>query len=234
MHRPAIPEDLLPPELLWARWGLHAVVTNTSEGEQSFQRAGLWAREDRLRYDDSGCTRWWFDRCGPGRYVLFGQDDAGKVDWYEPAIDMLAGGPQWLPYKKLRYMLDGHELGCVYWYENGAWDRAPYPDDVKDDGLDEGLGFLHSRERTLRSLQGLDGSGLDPGLPQHVAERLLDAAETYQLTPELLEFARQELLEELEDDDDEWQQTEGETLQELLVVVRALELTGLNGGAAAK
>lgn len=229
MHRPAIPEDLLPPEQLWARWGLFAVVMNSSEEEGSFQRTGWWAASgSRLRYDDSGCTRWWFDRCGAGRYVLFGQDDMGAVNRYRPEIDMFAGGPEWLPYKKLRYMAEGDELGCVYWYENGAWARAPYPDDVRDDGVDEGLGSLHSREKTVRELGGLDGSMVDPGLPRHVAERLLDAAEEGRLTPELVERAREELIHELLQEDAELE--EGETLHELPAVIRALELTGLGRG----
>jgi hypothetical protein len=101
---------------------------------------------------------------------------------------------------------------------------------VRDDGLGEGLGFLHSREKTLRELEGLDGSMVDPGLPRHVAERLLDAAEKRQLTPELLEFARNELLEERARKGRQLE--EGETLHELPAVLRALELTGLGGGAA--
>ncbi|MFB7878837.1 hypothetical protein ACFC06_26645 [Nocardia sp. NPDC056064] len=70
---------------------------------------------------------------GQGRFVLFGDDDSGELRWHHTTIDMLAGAPAWLPYDTLRERIEGHEVGCVYWYERGVWARAPYPDELVDE-----------------------------------------------------------------------------------------------------
>lgn len=216
VHRPGVPEDLLPAEQLWARWGALAVVSNSAGEEAQRFRHGLWALEGRLRYDDSGCTAWWFVRCGSGRYVLFGRDESEQVVGYEPEIDVLAGGPEWLPYEELRERIGACEIACVYWYEGGVWGRAPYPDDLYDDGLDCGMGGLLDRESTVQWI------GDHGEVPVRVAERLLEGAERYRLTPELLEFAVREWHEEMGD--------EYEPVIELPAALRALELTGLDRG----
>ncbi|MFD0531458.1 hypothetical protein ACFQ1I_40550 [Kitasatospora arboriphila] len=95
------------------------------------------------------------------------------------AIDVLAGGPDWLPYEELRDRLEGCEIGCVYWYENGAWARAPYPDDLGDDGLDCGMGDFIDRGEVLGELANrLDGTVDGPS-----ADSLLADAEAYRLAP---------------------------------------------------
>ncbi|MFD3947474.1 hypothetical protein [Streptomyces sp. NPDC058579] len=171
------------PEVLWARWALVAVVEATTEEEQSTRyRTGCWIDDEGLHLDDCGCTWWTFSRIGEGRYVLFGEDESSGCKWHRPPVDMLAGGPDWLPYEELRDRLDGNELGCVYWYEDGAWARAPYPDDLDDDGLDCGMSRFVDRDDAL----GLLGEHLrrDGGTS---AATLLEHAEAYRLTPELLE-----------------------------------------------
>ncbi|MFB7373780.1 hypothetical protein ACFC0D_28450 [Streptomyces sp. NPDC056222] len=182
IQRPGLPGDLPSPELLWARWALVAVLEATTEAEESKgYRTGHWIDEEGLHLDDCGCTWWTFSRVGEGRYVLFGEDESSGVKWHGTPIDMLAGGPDWLPYEELRDRLAGNELGCVYWYENGTWARAPYPDDLDDDGLDCGMSRFVDRD---------DAMGL---LADHIrhdgqsAEILMDHAEGYRLTPELLE-----------------------------------------------
>ncbi|WP_329115288.1 hypothetical protein [Streptomyces sp. NBC_01353] len=182
IQRPGLPGDLPSPELLWARWALVAVLEATSEAEESTRyRTGTWIDEEGLHLDDCGCTWWTFSRVGEGRYVLFGEDESSGVKWHRTPIDMLAGGPDWLPYEELRDRLEGNELGCVYWYENGAWARAPYPDDLGDDGLDCGMSRFVDRDDALSLLD------------EHVrhdapgAEILMDHAERYRLTAELLE-----------------------------------------------
>lgn len=202
MHRPGLPEDLPPAELLWARWALVAVLEATTEAEgRGVHRTGHWIDGERLRLDDCGCTWWALARMGEGRYVLYGEDESSGVKWHEPAIDMLAQGPEWLPYDTLRDLLQGYELGCVYWYENGAWARAPYPADLDDDGLDCGISRFVVREEVLRLLRDADvdcvcapapGSDPDPDRdlvsgPRPAPADLLAAAEEHRLAPEALE-----------------------------------------------
>ncbi|MFD7324591.1 hypothetical protein ACFV9D_26425 [Streptomyces sp. NPDC059875] len=170
------------PELLWARWALVAVLEATTEAEASTgYPTGCWIDDEGLHLDDCGCTWWTFSRVGEGRYVLFGEDESSGCKWHRPPVDMLAGGPDWLPYDELRDRLEGNELGCVYWYENGAWARAPYPEDLDDDGLDCGMSRFVDRDDALSLLDEHvrhEGSG---------AEILMDHAEGYRLTAELLE-----------------------------------------------
>lgn len=119
---------------------------------------------------------------GEGRFVLYGEDESSGVKWHKPSIDMLAGGPDWLPYEELRDRLQGYELGCVYWYENGAWARAPYPEDLSDDGLDCGMSDFVDRSQVLGELS----CHLDDTLAGPNADSLLAAAEEHRLEPELL------------------------------------------------
>lgn len=208
MHRPGLPGDLPTPEILWARWGLLAVLEATEEGEETppVHRTGCWIDEGGLHLDDCGSTWWTLARMGEGRFVLYGEDESSGVKWHKPPIDMLAGAPDWLPYAKLRRLLDGYELGCVYWYENGAWSRAPYPESLDDDGLDCGMNRFVDRDDVVRSL-GL-GQG-DCG-----GDAVLARAERHELTPGALES----LVAASEDD-----------LWELPPMLRALDLTGLAG-----
>ncbi|MCX5195497.1 hypothetical protein OOK31_16560 [Streptomyces sp. NBC_00249] len=190
IHRPGLPGDLPPAGELWARWALVAVLEATTEAEgRGVHRTGHWIDGGGLHLDDCGCTWWCLAPMGEGRYVLYGEDESSDVKWHEPAVDMLAGGPDWLPYETLRELGRGWELGCVYWFEDGAWARAPYPEGVEDDGLDCGI----SRFVVRRELLGLlDGVGqdctCDPGPePAHTAAGLLEAAERRRLAPEVLE-----------------------------------------------
>ncbi|MEV6954154.1 hypothetical protein [Streptomyces sp. NPDC051183] len=178
IERPGRPEDLPAAELLWARWALAAVLEATEEAETlGIHRTGTWIDGQGLRLDDCGCTWWTLAPMGQGRYVLYGEDESSGVKWHEPAIDMLAQGPDWLPYERLRGLLEGWELGCVYWYEEGTWARAPYPDGLKDDGLDCGMSRFVVPEEALRMLAGLE---LVPSRER--AAELLAAAEAYRLT----------------------------------------------------
>ncbi|MFG2644610.1 hypothetical protein ACGFYP_26985 [Streptomyces sp. NPDC048370] len=171
------------PEVLWARWALVAVLEATTEAEESTRyRTGCWIDDEGLHLDDCGCTWWTFSRVGEGRWVLFGEDESSACKWHTPPVDMLAGGPDWLPHDELRDRLDGNELGCVYWYEDGAWARAPYPDDLDDDGLDCGMSRFVERDSALRLLD--EHVRRDGGTS---AETLMAHAEEYRLTPELVE-----------------------------------------------
>ncbi|WP_405861635.1 hypothetical protein OG361_39885 [Streptomyces sp. NBC_00090] len=212
IHRPGLPGDLPPGEVLWARWALLAAVgaTTAEESRKSGYRTGRWIDDEGLHYDDCGCTWWTMSRLGEGRFVLYGEDESSGVKWHEPPIDMLAGGPDWLPYEELRDRLEGYELGCVYWYENGAWARASYPDDLGDDGLDCGMsGFVH-RDRILGELsEYVDGTADGPS-----ADTLLADAEAHRLDPARL---LERLLPTTPDDEP----------LDLPAVARALALAGL-------
>ncbi|MEV5321201.1 hypothetical protein AB0K92_26740 [Streptomyces sp. NPDC052687] len=215
IHRPGLPEDLPPGEVLWARWALLAAldVTTRQEGRRSGYRTGRWIDATGLHWDDSGCTWWTMSRMGEGRYVLYGEDESSGVKWYDPPIDMLAGGPGRLPYEELRDRLEGYELGCVYWYDNRAWARAPYPADLHDDGLGCGLSGFVDRERVLGDLASRLAE--TPGGPG--PDAFLTDAEAYRLRPRpLLDRLRPE--------------APGDGPPDLPAVTRALTLAGLTGG----
>ncbi|MFG2720644.1 hypothetical protein ACGFW5_20430 [Streptomyces sp. NPDC048416] len=181
INRPGLPGDLPKAELLWARWGLLAVLEASVEGEETpfVHRTGNWIGGG-LHLDDCGCTCWTLKPLGEGRFVLYGEDESSDVKWHKPPIDMLAGAPDWLPVDELRDLIEGYELGCVYWYENGAWARAPYPESLGDDGLDCGMSRFADRSDVLSALDVGEDAPVDPGT-------LLDRAERYELTPDLLE-----------------------------------------------
>ncbi len=214
IHRPGLPEDLPPAEELWARWALLAALEATTgkEGRPSVHRTGRWIDEAGLHHDDAGCTWWVLSRRGEGRFVLYGEDESSEVKWHEPPVDMLAGGPDWLPYEELRDRLQGNELGCVYWYENGAWSRAPYPDGLGDDGLDCGMSDVVDRDRLLRELAcHVDDKGGGPG-----ADGLLADAAARRVEPGTL----LERLRPVGPDGDP---------PDLPAIARALTLAGLTG-----
>ncbi|MFI5828028.1 hypothetical protein ACIA6C_12270 [Streptomyces sp. NPDC051578] len=182
VHRPGQPGDLPSPELLWARWALLAVLEATTEAEgRGVHRTGHWISGTGLHLDDAGCTWWTLYRSDEDHYVLYGEDESSGVKWHEPRIDMLAGAPRWLPYEKLRDLLEGWELGCVYWYENGSWARAPYPEGLGDDGLHCGMSRFLDREEVLGML-----ADIDRPVEGRTASELLGAAEGYRLTPDHL------------------------------------------------
>ncbi|MFF7446621.1 MULTISPECIES: hypothetical protein [unclassified Streptomyces] len=183
INRPGLPGDLPSARVLWARWALIAVLEATTAGEQAGRhRTGTWVDDHGLHLDDSGCTWWGFERRGEGRWVLYGEDESSGVKWHQPPVDMLAGAPDWLPRERLEDLLSGAELGCVYWYENGSWARAPYPATLHDDGLDCGMSRFVDTADVLRTIADEDHGTM----PAHDAETLLNHAETYQLTPDLL------------------------------------------------
>jgi hypothetical protein len=235
MHKPGIPADLLPPERLWARWGLAAVLGAVEEDPEYLSVFGVWAPGDGrvLRYDDGGCSRWWLVRCGGGRYALFGSDDAGGLARYVdppegragPVLDPVAGAPVWLPKEALQ-VAGGNPGTCVYWCEDGVWGRAAYPEELTDDGIGVGLGWLHDREEFLDTVSAWDDDGTT--LPREAAERLLEAAETRRLTAELLEFAAAELRPEDEDAG-----PDGVRKLELAAALRTSAISGLDGGRQA-
>ncbi|MFF4445391.1 hypothetical protein [Streptomyces sp. NPDC001502] len=187
IHRPGRPEDLPEASVLWARWAALAAATWNAEEEKERFRYGYWLGGDDgdgdgdgdnvLRYDDGACSRWVLTRADGGRAVLFGQDDSGKVGQYRPPIDLLAGAPGWVRDDRLHDLLEQGRVECVYWFEDGSWHRAPYPDDLHDDGLDCGIGHLTSRDLAVDAICAQFEFDDDCEGAAEACERFLDHAE---------------------------------------------------------
>lgn len=122
--------DLPDPEDLWAEFGALAALT---VGHPGF---GATVRADGARGDDVGngwCGMSWIEG---GRAVLYGYDvDYSQTREQEPPIDLLAGGPPWLPWEWLAELMRAeHIIQFVYWWDGSTWSRTDYPDGMKDGG----------------------------------------------------------------------------------------------------
>ncbi|UNZ15832.1 hypothetical protein [Streptomyces sp. 891-h] len=216
IHRPGQPQDLPDPEEMWARWAFAAVLCATSEREG--QRSGLsgwWldAARGGLRMDDRGCTWWALWRWGEGRFLLCGWDESGELIGFEPPVDMFAGAPQWLSPSRLEELVDPFQFGCVYWYEHGRWSRAPYPDELWDDGLDIGLNSALDLEAAA-DLRRIDVARLKADI-----EELNRAATHFRVTErQLCAFADRAV-------------ASGASSLDVPAMLRALDASGLGKGA---
>ncbi|KAB2350111.1 hypothetical protein [Actinomadura rudentiformis] len=138
MHTPGEPSDLEEPRVLWARAATTAIAC--AAGLLSANVVRL--RPDGLNSDASGAG-WWTLTLSPDEEAVFsGQDDFSHTHLGDEPVDLLAGLPDRLSWPQLREDLRARALGFVYWYTGGAWHRAPYPEDLEDDGLDASLSFL--------------------------------------------------------------------------------------------
>ncbi|MEU9304119.1 hypothetical protein [Streptomyces sp. NPDC048269] len=144
MHTPSRPDDLEPPGLLRARAVTLAVIDAACSvrTEYAVDDDGVWCHA-------TGAGGWWrltvLD--GGGRAVFCGQDpDGSHTHVGGEQIDFLAGGPDWLPWDVLRDDAAGNLFGFVYWWQDGAWHRIPYPDEVREDGLDGAAPWVGSHE----------------------------------------------------------------------------------------
>lgn len=153
IHHPGRPEDLPQPEELWSRWGLAAVLTASVKREaMGLGRSGWWVDGDALRADDGGTSWWVLRRSGPGRFFLCGEDESGDVIGFEPPVDLFAGAPGWLSSADVEASVGPLEIGCLYWWEDDRWDRAPYSAELDDDGVDFGLSGVLSARNLLSAL----------------------------------------------------------------------------------
>ncbi|UUU38569.1 hypothetical protein [Streptomyces sp. NBC_00162] len=146
MHQPSLPEDLDRPELLWARAVTLAVLDAACSVRTDFavDDDGVWCHS-------TGAGGWWRLTVLDGtRAVFCGQDpDGSHTHVGGRQIDFLAGGPAWLPWGLLREDAAGNLFGFVYWWEDGAWHRIPYPDEMQEDGLDGAAPWAGSHEEFL-------------------------------------------------------------------------------------
>ncbi|MEU0216920.1 hypothetical protein ABZ281_18175 [Streptomyces sp. NPDC006265] len=86
------------------------------------------------------------------------------------------------PLEQLKGLSSGYELGCVYWYEDGAWARASHPGTLDDDGLDCGMSRFTDRADVLCTIADEDHGATSA----QDAECLPTHTENRRLTPELL------------------------------------------------
>jgi hypothetical protein len=100
--------------------------------------------EEGLYCEGGGGSSWWRITLAPdGEAVFSGQDSDGSYTHLDvQPVDLLAGLPERLSRPQLRDDIRDRVLGYVYWYTRGAWHRAPYPEDLEDDGLAMSLDFL--------------------------------------------------------------------------------------------
>ncbi|CAL9501936.1 hypothetical protein SUDANB121_03471 [Nocardiopsis dassonvillei] len=149
MHRPSLPEDLLPLDRLWAR----AVLLHLCDPGTGFEG-------NEVSCPDGGGGSWWWTlgRLPGGRGFFWGQDaDGSHGHLRDDPVDFLAGGPEWLPWDELRYEAEGMTIGYLYWWQDGSWARAPYPDDMEDDGLDMSVPWAGGDTAALLSRVPVNG-----------------------------------------------------------------------------
>lgn len=153
VHHPGRPEDLPAPGELWARWAMAAVLTADPADEAlGPMRSGWWADDGALRRDDGGTSWWALRRLDSGRFLLHGWDESGDVHGWEPPVDLFAGAPDVITSATAEKVTGPLEPGCAYWWDGDRWGRAPYPDELPDDGLDFGLGSVLDPEVLLSAL----------------------------------------------------------------------------------
>lgn len=106
------------------------MLTGGSEG------FGATVREDGVRSDDVGNGWDGMSWVSGGRAILYGYDvDYSETRHQVPPIDLLAGGPAWLPWEWLATMMREEQIiQYVYWWDGSAWARTSYPDGMQDGG----------------------------------------------------------------------------------------------------
>ncbi|MFF8957602.1 hypothetical protein [Streptomyces sp. NPDC014894] len=130
-NEPAIPIQLGRPERMWERAVALVLIAVTRTARPAFR---LIDRELSCSHSNGG---WTLVLKSEDRALFYGQDvDCSDTTYRgDKPVDLLVNAPAWLPLDRLREMNDGCELGYLYWWEQGRWGRAPYPDYVLDDGL---------------------------------------------------------------------------------------------------
>ncbi|MFE3459619.1 hypothetical protein ACFXKD_18920 [Nocardiopsis aegyptia] len=149
-HQPGRPGDLPHPGLLWAhsRIELGAYRLLEARPEDTFDydpvgttytRGGFTLGPHGTHFDNSAGCWWRLTWVEGGRAVLTGWEPLGQ-DTIEEELDLLAGGPGWLPWEWLdtliaRYLHEQMGVSFLYWWDGAVWGRTDYPDAVRDDGL---------------------------------------------------------------------------------------------------
>ncbi|MFG2212408.1 NUDIX hydrolase [Streptomyces sp. NPDC048638] len=148
-----------PPEVLWS----HGATLAAWAAEGPLPVHNYHVDDAGLHSDDIGNGWWSLTWIEGGRAVLFGIDnDYSDTVCLSPPADLLAGGPDWLPWEWLIAVIGGEEtIGFVYWWADGAWGRAPYPDGVREDGLSVMVPADDSEVRAVLDALVDDGADAD-------------------------------------------------------------------------
>ncbi|MER6913418.1 hypothetical protein ABT354_17265 [Streptomyces sp. NPDC000594] len=130
-NEPAIPVQLGRPERMWERAVVLVLIAVTRMARPGFRLSDC---ELSCSHSNGG---WNLVLKPGGKAIFYGQDADCSDTTYQgdKPVDLLVDAPHWLPVDRLRELNDSYELGYLYWWEEGRWQRAPYPDYVEDDGL---------------------------------------------------------------------------------------------------
>ncbi|MFD0267818.1 hypothetical protein ACFVGY_14690 [Streptomyces sp. NPDC127106] len=140
VHKPSRPEDLEHPDRIWAR-ALTFFLLDASCGGETSGFSEKWMEFS------TGAGWWWVERFDGDRAMFAGGASRGNNT---PAdgrqIDLISGGPDWLPKELLREEAGRDGIGFLYWWEDDAWHRVPYPEELREDHLDVAAPWLNSEE----------------------------------------------------------------------------------------
>ena len=171
--------NLSDPEDLWAESCALAMLTVGIVG------FGATVREDGVRSDDVGNGWHGMSGVGGGRAVLYGYDvDYSETRHQVPPVDLLAGGPAWLPWEWLAKMMrQEHIVQYVYWWDGSTWARTDYPDGMRDGGggctgrddqvEDAFLAWGDNSKEALDAFENLIRAARARGVDETVVEALL-------------------------------------------------------------
>ncbi|MFI0446878.1 hypothetical protein [Actinomadura sp. 6N118] len=116
---------------LWAEAAALAVLPALIPGMEPM---GFGLVSGGLRSGDVGNGWWGMSWVEGGRAVVYGYDNDGSQTRAQVLpIDLLAGGPGWLPWEWLHKTIRHAEiLAFVYWWDGESWARTPYPEGMND------------------------------------------------------------------------------------------------------
>ncbi|NDU76516.1 hypothetical protein GWI34_28405 [Actinomadura sp. DSM 109109] len=124
--------DVPPPGELWAQGVVKAMMApylDDCSGRVLVDGGGL-------RTEDIGNGFWALRWVEGGRALLYGHDnEASDTHIQDLPVDLLAGGPEWLPWEWLRDLLvnEDYSVAFLRWWDS-SWGGPPLPGHV-DDGL---------------------------------------------------------------------------------------------------
>jgi hypothetical protein len=123
-------EDLPPLDTLWTRAAVAAAL------EAGAGRSALHAPEDgRILFDDGGGNSWRLLCLEGGKGLLIGFDHECDEHIEDPALDVFADAPAWLPWEWALDLEARGPIGFAYWWDGTCWARTPYPEYVTSDGI---------------------------------------------------------------------------------------------------
>lgn len=167
-HRPGLPADLPPPDVLWTRLATCAVISSGLGGHGC-------ALIDAALTVDRGDSRLVVARVAGGGFLLLG-DDHGSI----PARgrrrpnDPFRDAPVWFPWEWLE-RTGNTAPDLAYWWD-GAWARTALPDDWDDDGLGSVVGRWATESGAVTEIAALIPGGAEASAVQEALRALVDRA----------------------------------------------------------